>query len=229
MPIKNIIFDLGGVIIDIDYNRTADAFKKLGAFNFDVVYSQSKQDDLFDHYDIGKISSAEFRATLQRKLSIDITDKAFDDAWNAMLLDIPLKRLSFIKNLKNHYKVFLFSNTNDIHLKEVYHICQKQNGFNSFTGYFDKEYYSNTYGKRKPHPSSFSSILAENKLEASETLFVDDSMQHILGARQAGLHAMFLSKEKSIFDVSMFIEEINKSKIQDAKISQPLRSQFLPM
>lgn len=217
MPIKNIIFDLGGVIIDIDYNRTSEAFKKLGALNFDAVYTQSKQDDLFDNYDIGKINSATFRTILQKKLSITINDKEFDDAWNAMLLDIPQERLKFIKNLKNNYKVFLFSNTNDIHIKEVFNICQRQNGFNSFEGHFDKEYYSHIFGQRKPNPSSFSSILAENKLQASETLFVDDSMQHILGAKQAGLHTMHISKEKSIFDVLIFLEQLTKSEELEEK------------
>lgn len=210
MPIKNIIFDLGGVIIDLDYNRTFAAFRKLGAANINAIYTQSKQDDLFDQYEIGKISSEVFRAALQKKLSIRVNLKEFDDAWNAMLLDIPQKRLDFIKRLKNDYKIFLFSNTNEIHLKEVFNICQRQNGFNSFKDYFDKEYYSNIFGKRKPDPAAFSLILTENKLTASETLFVDDSMQHILGAEEAGLHTMHISKERSIFDVLIFIKEMNK-------------------
>lgn len=208
MPINNIIFDLGGVIIDIDYHKTSEAFLKLGASNFDASFTQSEQDALFDQYEIGKISSEIFRTSLQKKLSINVNDQEFDNAWNAMLLDIPQQRLNYIKSLKSHYKLFLFSNTNDIHLTEVFNICQKQNGFNSFEGYFDKEYYSNIYGKRKPNSSAFSSILTENQLNASETLFVDDSIQHILGAKQAGLHTMHISKDKSIFDVSTFIEKL---------------------
>jgi len=125
MPIKNIIFDLGGVIIDIDYNRTAEAFRRLGAFNFDTVYTQSKQDHLFDDYEVGRIDSNSFRQTLQKKLDIQVNDEEFDSAWNAMLLDLPKKRLDFIKSLRGKYKVFLFSNTNDIHLKEVFNICQR--------------------------------------------------------------------------------------------------------
>lgn len=211
MSIKNIIFDLGGVIIDIDYDRTSKAFRKLGALHFDEVYTQSNQDDLFDNYEIGKISSEAFRTTLQEKLFITINDKEFDDAWNAMLLEIPQKRLNFINKLKDNYKVFLFSNTNDIHLKKFMNICENHNGFKSFEGHFDKVYYSYTYGRRKPSPSAFSFILAENKLKANETLFADDSIQHILGAKQAGLYTMHISKEKSIFDVLTTIEEINNS------------------
>ena len=224
MPIKNIIFDLGGVIIDIDYRRTAEAFRQLGAFNFDVVYTQSKQDHLFDDYDIGKINSNSFRQTLQKKLGIEVKNEVFDSAWNAMLLDLPKKRLDFIKSLRGQYKVFLFSNTNDIHFKEVFNICKRQNGFNTFDGYFDKEYYSNIFGKRKPNPDAFISILNENKIEAEETIFFDDSLQHVLGARQAGLYAMHLSKGKSIVDIVEFIDEINcAKKLKDEENYSDLR------
>ncbi|MBV8802564.1 MAG: HAD family phosphatase, partial [Gammaproteobacteria bacterium] len=159
MPIKNIIFDLGGVIIDIDYKKTSEEFRKLGAFHFDDVYAQSKQHDLFDNYETGKITSDAFRHNLKEKLDIVATNEEFDFAWNAMLLDLPKKRLDFIKSLRIHYKTFLLSNTNEIHLKEVFNICQKQNGFNTFDGYFEKEYYSHLLGKRKPNCDAFISIL----------------------------------------------------------------------
>ena len=210
MPIKNIIFDLGGVIIDLDYNLTSKAFNQLGVHDFNEVYSQSKQDHLFDDFDIGKISSDEFRCILKKKLGIEVNDEKFDIAWNAMLLDIPKQRLDFIKELGKNYNVFLLSNTNDIHLKEVFNICQRQNGFSTFEGYFSKEYYSNQLGMRKPNPEAFNAILAENKIEARETLFIDDTLPHVLGARRVGLHAIHLTPEKSIFEVVKFIEEINK-------------------
>lgn len=215
MAIKNIIFDLGGVIIDIDYSRTSDAFRKLGAINFDQVYSQKNQDHLFDDFDIGKISSEEFRDRLKSKLDIVMTDIEFDNAWNAMLLDLPLARLEFINELRNEYITILFSNTNDIHLKEVFNICLSQNGFDTFEDFFDKEYYSNKFVKRKPDVESFLSILQENGLNAEETLFIDDSLQHVLGARQAGLHAIHLTKDKSIFDVRDFIKQINQTSIEE--------------
>ncbi|MEO8401580.1 MAG: HAD family phosphatase [Gammaproteobacteria bacterium] len=217
MKIKNIIFDLGGVIIDIDYSRTSEAFRKLGSLNFDAVYTQSKQDNLFDDYDVGKISSDAFRNTLKNKLDIVTTDQEFDTAWNAMLLDLPLERLIFIKELRKNYNVLLYSNTNDIHLKEVFNICQRQNGFSSFEGYFDQEYYSNIFGKRKPNPDSFKAILELNKMDPNETLFLDDSLQHVLGARQAGLHAVHLSKGQSLFDTLKFIKQIESTLVEEEK------------
>jgi putative hydrolase of the HAD superfamily len=210
VTIKNIIFDLGGVIIDIDYNKTCEAFRKLGVFNFDEIYTQIKQDPIFDDYETGKISSEAFRLELKSRLGITATDAEFDNAWNAMLLDLPLARLEYIKELRKNFVTILFSNTNDIHLQEVFNICDRQNGFNTFNDYFDKEYYSNIFRKRKPHPESFLAILEENGLNADETLFVDDTLQHVLGAREAGLHAVHITNGKSIFDVMSFIEEINQ-------------------
>ena len=126
-----------------------------------------------------------------------------------MLLDIPLPRLNLIKELEKDFVTILFSNTNDIHLKEVFNICKQENGFDSFTEYFDKEYYSHLFGKRKPDPEAFLAILHENRFNAEETLFVDDSLQHVLGARSAGIHAVHITNDKSIFDVVSFINEIN--------------------
>lgn len=206
MTIKNIIFDLGGVILNIDYNLTISAFRDLGVSDFNKIYNQNNQDSLFDDFDTGKISSGTFRKKLASRLNIIVNDKKFDEAWNAMLLDLPLKRLEFIKSLRKKYKIYLFSNINEIHLKKVFEICQEQNGINTFNGYFDQEYYSNLFGRRKPNKESFLAILNENQIFPSETLFVDDSSQHILGAQAVGLQVFHLSSEKSIFDLEALLK-----------------------
>lgn len=226
MTIKNIIFDLGGVVINIEYKKTAEAFKKLGVNNFDEVYTQSKQDTLFDDYDIGKISSDTFRRILKERLDLPTNDEKFDAAWNAMLLDLPIERLDLIKKLRQKYKTFLFSNTNEIHLKEVFNICFKQHGFSSFDGYFEKEYYSNIFGMRKPNPESFLAILKENKLNPNETLFIDDSLQHVLGARKAGIHAIHLTGDATILDIEKMIKKIN-AEINDSKLKEASRCVIL--
>lgn len=203
MTIKAIIFDLGGVIININYSLTSAAFKKLGAHDFDKVYSQFKQSPLFDNYETGKIESDVFRKELTELLDLSITDEQFDKAWNAMLLDLPQERLDFIKQLRQNYQTFLYSNTNAIHLKKVSELAD-------FNGCFVKEYYSHQFGMRKPHKESFEKLLRENGLNASETLFIDDTPQHIEGARQAGLHTMLIDKNNSIFDLPAIIQQINK-------------------
>ncbi|OGT35486.1 MAG: hypothetical protein A3F11_04995 [Gammaproteobacteria bacterium RIFCSPHIGHO2_12_FULL_37_14] len=201
MKIKNIIFDLGGVILNIDFGRMYAAFQQLGTIHFDTLYSQSKQSGLFDDFEIGKIDPITFRNRLRTQLKLDVGDKEFDDAWNAILLDLPKNRLDFIANLKKNYNILLFSNTNEIHLQEFFCICQRQHGLHSLTQYFNKEYYSCRFGKRKPDPAAFKAIIHENDMHAQETLFIDDTLQHVLGAQQAGLHAIHLTQDKSIFDL----------------------------
>lgn len=209
MTIKNIIFDLGGVIIDINYPKTAHTFEQFGAINFNELYTQSKQDSLFDDFETGKMSAKQFRQTLCQKLNLDITDDQFDQAWNAMLLDLPGERLEFIKSLRAQYRVFLFSNTNAIHLSKVFEISKNQNGHNNFYDIFEKQYYSHLIGYKKPHQSSFETILKENDLVPEETIFIDDTHKHVLGAREAGIHAIHLTEMFSIFDTLDFIKSIN--------------------
>lgn len=209
MPIKNIIFDLGGVIINVDYHKTLAAFRELGALNIDEIYGQKEQDAFIDDFEIGKITSQEFREILRLKLGLKITDSELDHAWNQMLLDLPYERLEFIKSLSPKYRVFLFSNNNDIHLNEILNICMKQHGIDNFDTLFEKVYYSNKIGYRKPEPSSFTKILIENDLAPEETLFIDDSIQHVQGAKAAGLESVLLSQQYTIFNTLEFIKAID--------------------
>lgn len=199
--IKNIIFDLGGVILNIDFQRTHEAFQKLGGIKFATLYSQQSQSSVFDEFEIGRISADTFRNTLKTQLNLNIRDEEFDAAWNAMLLNLPKKRLDFIYQLRKEFRIFLFSNTNEIHLKKITQICQLSHGISSLHDYFEKEYYSCRFGRRKPHPDAFQTILYENDIKANETLFIDDTLQHVLGAKQAGLKTVHLTQDKTILDV----------------------------
>jgi FMN phosphatase YigB (HAD superfamily) len=197
-PIRNIIFDLGGVIINIDYQRTAKAFRKLGLNNFDEIYSQAKQEKLFDKLETGHLHEDHFREELIRNLPSGINHSDVDNAWNAMLLDFPLSRLEFIYELRNNYRIFLLSNTNIIHVNAFLMLADEQVGKTRFENAFEKIYYSCDIGLRKPDPSIFELVLQENNLRASETLFVDDSPQHIDGAKVAGIQAELLLPGESI-------------------------------
>src|SRR6185436_4669476 len=114
---KNIIFDFGGVIIDIDYHRTIEAFKQLGIKNFEEQYSKLKQSDLFDSLEKGTITSGVFHDRIRTISGLSLTDSQIDDAWNAILIDLPEENINFLKGLKNKYRIFLLSNTNEIHEK----------------------------------------------------------------------------------------------------------------
>jgi glucose-1-phosphatase len=202
MAIKNIIFDLGGVILDIDYQKTIDSFRKLGFQDFDTQYTQAKQNGLFDDFEIGKISSEAFISSLRIHLPENITETQIEAAWNAMLLDWKQDKIDFLKSIQSKYQLFLFSNTNSIHKKYFEQTLKEQIGLKSLDELFTNSYYSHEFGKRKPHPESFQAILNENQIIAAETLFVDDSIQHIEGAKQIGLHTIHLY-QKSILELGL--------------------------
>lgn len=196
--IKNIIFDLGGVILNIDYQKTIDAFKNLGIYDFEKIYSQAQQSKLFDDIETGRITSSEFIAELKNLLGKDLPDQAIVDAWNALLLDFPEKRLKILADLKDHYRVFLCSNTNEIHYQAYCKQLVDKFGVPDLSSYFEKEYYSHKLGLRKPDPELFHLILSENNLNRTETIFIDDSIQHIEGALNVGIRARLLKKEEDL-------------------------------
>lgn len=190
--IRNIILDLGGVIINLDMEATAKAFRALGMTDFDRHFTQAKQTGLFDEFDRGKISPQEFRNGLKPFLPAGTSDNAIDKAWNAMLLDVPAYRLEALQKLKGKYRTFLLSNTNEIHVEAFSASLRQAYGFSDFSDYFERWYYSCRMGKRKPDAEIFRQVLTENGLNAEETLFIDDSIQHVEGARKTGIHAGWL-------------------------------------
>lgn len=196
--IKNIIFDLGGVILNIDYKLTSLAFKSLGVENFDQLYSQAKQNNLFDLLETGNISENDFRDEIRKITKINLSNEQIDNAWNAMLLDLPKQRIELLQSIRSNYKTFLLSNTNSIHLKAYTENLQRDYNIESLSEIFDKEYFSHIIKLRKPDIESFMYILNENNLKADETLFIDDSIQHVEGARKAGLFAFHLDAVKNL-------------------------------
>ncbi len=196
--IRNIIFDLGGVILNIDYNLTANEFKNLGISNYSELYTQFNQISIFDNLEMGKISPKYFYNSIKTLAKPNITDLQIRNAWNAMLLDFPLERLVLLEKLKSNFNIFLCSNTNKIHLNHYNQTLKNTFGLNNLSSIFVKEYYSHIVGLRKPNVEIFNLILNENSLNAKETLFIDDSPQHIEGAKKAGLITYHLTKDTNI-------------------------------
>jgi len=193
--IRHIIFDLGGVILNIDYKLSAEAFKKLGANDFDELYSQAKQSELFDRLETGRISLNDFRNEVRRIFEATWSDTEIDSAWNAMLLDLPPARIELLQELKKRYKIYLLSNTNQIHYDQYGRMLRERFGLNDLSEVFDKAYYSHEVGMRKPDAEVFEFVLNANAAEANETLFIDDSIQHIEGAKRIGLETYHLREE----------------------------------
>lgn len=197
--IDAIIFDLGGVVLNLDYNKTIDQFKILGKENFEKLYTQSQQDKIFDQFETGKISAQEFRKYMKSFLDEQITDEQIDFAWNAMLLDLPAARIELLLRLKKEYKIFLFSNTNEIHFDAFQKIIQQQYGdANLLEKVFHQTYYSHLVGERKPNQAAFNTVLSDHTLISQRTLFIDDSIQHIEGASRMGIKVRHLLNEDII-------------------------------
>ncbi len=198
--VKNIIFDLGGVILNIDYSRCEKAFSKYGVHDFKNIYSQKDQLDLFDDFENGKISAKEFRERLKKLIPEKISDTQFDDSWNAMLLDLPKERINLLTHLKKKYRTFLLSNTNEIHIHWINNYLKKTFGLKNLDSLFEKVYFSYELGMRKPDADIFQLVQKENNLKENETLFIDDSIQHIESAKKLGIKTLLLEKGKTILD-----------------------------
>ncbi|MDR2562385.1 MAG: HAD family phosphatase [Prevotellaceae bacterium] len=193
-PVKNIIFDLGNVILNIDYWRTIDAFKSLGAADFESLYTPLAQKGFIDKMDKGMITPAEFRESLRSEVPAlrGVSDDNIDAAWNAMLLDLPKSRLDILTELRRNYSLFLLSNTNEIHVAHFDRIVDEVIPGKKMSDYFDKVYYSNETGMRKPDAEIYELVIRENGLKAEESLFIDDLQANIDGAKKVGLQTFLM-------------------------------------
>jgi putative hydrolase of the HAD superfamily len=193
--IKNIIFDLGAVIININPELTARAMKGLGFNDFERSYSLFKQTDIFNKLEKGLIDGKYLRNELRMHATKEVTDEEFDIAWGAMLLDFPNCRIDLLQELSKKYNLYLLSNTNEIHYKQYSEDFVNQYGF-EFNSLFVKAYYSFHMGMRKPDIEIFKFALSDSQLIPKETLFIDDLMVNIESAKNAGLQTMLINAHK---------------------------------
>jgi FMN phosphatase YigB (HAD superfamily) len=193
--LPNLLFDFGGVIIDIDYARTPEAFRRLSRAGRAAEYTQASQAELFDRLETGHISPAEFRAGLRQQYELEASDEEIDAAWNALLLDVPAERLALIGELRRQgHQTALLSNTNQLHIEEVNRRLARQYGFkNGIADCLDHVFYSQEVGHRKPGEEIFHHALREMNWQPAETLFIEDSPQHIATARRLGLRVLHLA------------------------------------
>ena len=196
--IKNIIFDLGGVILDIDENMAINQLQKKGFSDFQLIQSPQFQ-ALNERFDRDIISASTFRDRVKKMFGFPrMSDASFDDIWNSMLLDIPVERIRAIEEIKQHYRIFLMSNTNEIHYDLYVRDLQLRFGYAEFDDLFDKSYFSFDTHLRKPDPLFFEMILDHQGLKPEETLFIDDSKTNIEAAMQLGLHVFHIKREELV-------------------------------
>lgn len=194
--IENIIFDLGGVIINLNQDLTSRAFQQLFPNNFNLVINEAQSVQLFEKFETNHFSSDEF-IQFFKKYDNTINDNQIIHAWNSMLLDIPVERISLIKKLSTNYKCFLLSNTNQIHYNYIEKYYKTHYKNESFSTLFSKTFLSYQMKCRKPEKEIFNKVLNEANLNPSTTLFIDDSLEHINTAKKLDINAFHLDLNKN--------------------------------
>lgn len=198
--IRNIIFDLGGVLLNIDPMKTIDAFGKLGMEQLVGDKGLSYDHEIFYLMEQGKISPDEFRQGVLGLLPQRVSFQQIDDAWTAMLLDFPAIRVELLKSLRKDFGIYLFSNTNAIHVEKFHSIFRNQHGFEVST-LFEKDFYSNEIGYRKPSPDSYHEIIRLSGTNPEESLFIDDSLPNVEIAIACGLKGYWLKPGQKVEEI----------------------------
>ena len=198
--ITNIIFDWGGVLINIDYQATINAFNRLGLDDFKAFYNQKTQNEFFIQFEIGKITPDELRNYVREALKKDLSDKQINDAWCAMLLDAPKSRIETLQRLKSRYDIMLLSNTNQIHEDLILPRLNKDLGMD-FLSLFNRVYLSHHLGMRKPNSDIYELVINSNGYSAEETLFIDDTEMNIDAADALGIKSCYLQPNSGIVEL----------------------------
>ena len=199
--LSTIIFDLGGVVLDLDTNRSIKAFANLSGLREDEIYAKFLNEEWSYAFEKGEIDAATFRNEVRRSLNAKLMDKQIDDAWNAMLVDLPLSRLQMIDKLRAKYQTFVLSNTNAIHVNTFDKMVAATTDGGRIADFFDKIYYSHELGMRKPDTDIFSLVINAHQLDPGETLFIDDMKVNINAAESVGLRTLHLSDQNYLTEI----------------------------
>lgn len=199
--IRNVVLDLGGVILELDVNRSIELLSVLGLQeeeNLDIIFSKYP---FFLKFETGRISPDEFIDALAAQLGDHTPKEKIIEAWNAMILGFQPDTIKLLTQLREKYRLFLLSNTNAIH--EVYYndILHMKHGIPNLTDIFEKVYYSHDVNMRKPDHEIFQHVLADSRLNARETLYIDDTEVHVKAAMDLGVHAYHLRLPQRLTEV----------------------------
>ena len=200
--IKNLIFDLGGVILDLSVDQTMEQFSALSGLDKQRVKDLYASTTGFEEYEKGLMSDKDFRDFVRAVFAVQSSDEEIDTCWTAMLLGLPIRKLDLLQSLKKDFSVYLLSNTNNIHINYINQIMLPgiTHPGNSLDSYFHRAYYSHIMKKRKPNADIFEQVLNENSLLAHETLFLDDNLPNIEGAKQLGIQTFHVLTPDLILD-----------------------------
>ncbi len=196
-----VVFDLGGVIIHIDPQLTYQAFAGLSSQPVDQIRKQFEALQVFERFETGHLSDEAFLDLLRQAIGNASDRDILVQAWNALLLDIPARKLHVIRELAKKYRVFLLSNTNSIHFKEVEQILNRQHGIRQFSDIMEGVVLSYEVNLRKPDLKIYDHIARKYRLEPTRTLFIDDSLPNVEGARQLGFAGIHYEPRVGLYDL----------------------------
>ena len=189
MTYKNIIFDLGNVIVRLDKSATMQAFEQLGLGKFDHVRDNPETLKLFQGMGLGLISNEEYFSAFRHIAREDLTDEQIANATNAMLRYIPdVKKQKLMDLRKAGYRTFLLSNTIDLHWRYCVDNLFPMNQY-GVTDYFEQTFVSQKMHKKKPNDDIFQQVIMETAIVPDETLFIDDLEVNCQAAERNGIHA----------------------------------------
>ncbi|WAC12717.1 HAD family hydrolase [Dyadobacter pollutisoli] len=199
--IKNIIFDLGDVILNIDVPIASKSFAALSGKEQSEILSIFKENDLFRQFETGKLNEAGFRNYVRELLGLsDLSDEAIDTAWNSLLLDLPPERVELLQKLAGNYRLFLLSNTSSIHITQVNKILEASTGIEKLDDLFEIVFLSYDMGLMKPDAQIYLNVLEQAGLKAEETLFLDDNLDNINAASKLGIDTIHVQKPLTILE-----------------------------
>ena len=196
--IKNLIFDFGGVIYDIDHNISKLAFESLGIKQLDKHYGHEKQSLLFEKLERGEIGENDFRMSIKEFLPKNTSDQKIDEAWCALLIGFDKEKIDLLEKLGKTYKIFLLSNTNIIHTRQF---MKELNAYKDFKSLFVDIWFSYEKSMRKPEKNFYLGLLEKHQLNANEILFIDDLEVNIEAAKKLGIQTHYIQNGESILDL----------------------------
>ena len=195
--IENIIFDLGGVIINLHIEATFQKFAELFKSDFSTeAFTDHIRHHFFKDYEVGKISSDEFRDRIREVAGSSISYEKIDEAWNAMLLDIPEDRIKWIYEATQNYNCVVLSNTNSIHINHFEYVFEQSTPYGHPASFFQKLFYSHEIGHRKPNAAAFQHVLDEMGFDPSKTVLFDDLKENLEAAKQLGIQTVYVERNK---------------------------------
>lgn len=195
--ITTLIFDFGGVLINLDINQCILNFKQLGLVNFEQYLNNFAQSGFFMQLEKGQISADQFRSEIRKLTPNRLTDADIDQAWCSFLVDIPEEKLEILIELRKKFRVVLLSNTNIIHFPNSVKTIFTNKG-RKLSDYFERCYLSYEMKMAKPDKEIFENILATENVQANECLFLDDGLKNTLVAKELGIQTYLVNENEDL-------------------------------